>query len=326
MSALTMVQAINLALKHEMEKDNRIIILGEDVGRNGGVFRVTDGLLEKFGAERVVDTPLAESAITGTAIGMAVAGLRPIIEIQFDGFLPPAFDQLMSHAARIRTRSRGRYNVPLVVRVPHGGGIRALEHHSDSPEAHLVHTPGLKVVIPSGPYDAKGLLISAIRDPDPIIFFEPKRIYRSIREEVPEEDYTIPIGQSNIVKEGKDITIITYGAMVITALEAAEKLKDKASIEIVDLRTLSPLDEETILASVKKTGAAIILHEAPRTCGLGAEIAAIISEKALLSIRAPIMRVTGWDTIIPLPKLEKSYFPDVHRISKAVDEIMKNKV
>src|ERR1043166_3432004 len=254
MAKLTMVEAINLALKQEMEKDPRALILGEDVGKNGGVFRATQGLFDIFGETRVVDTPLSESAIVGVAIGMAVYGLRPIAEIQFEGFIYASMEQLANHAGRIRTRTRGRYECPLVVRMPYGGGIRAPEHHSDSNEAYFVHTPGLKVVIPSTPYEAKGLLIAAIRDPDPVIFMEPKRVYRSVREEVPEDEYVIPLNDARVVTEGSDITLITYGAMLHITLQAAKLMADKGiSSEIIDLRTLSPLDNEAIVESVKKT-------------------------------------------------------------------------
>lgn len=320
MPVMNMVQAINLALHQEMEKDESVIVLGEDVAVDGGVFRVTDGLYKKFPG-RVIDTPLAESAIVGTSIGMAVMGLKPVAEIQFDGFLPPAFDQLLNHASRIRNRSRGRYHVPLVVRVPCSGGIKALEHHSDSPEAYYCHMPGMKVVMPSSPYNAKGLLISAIRDPDPVIFFEPKRVYRAIKEEVPEEEYAIPLEKAAIVQEGSDATVITWGAMLKTVKEAAAEVK--ASIEIIGLQTLSPLDEETIIQSVKKTGRAVVVQEAPRTCSLSAEVSAVINEKALLSLEAPVLRVTGWDVVLPLPKLEKFYYPDAARVRKNIERVLK---
>jgi pyruvate dehydrogenase E1 component beta subunit len=319
MANLTLVQAINLALIQEMEEDDRIIILGEDVGKNGGVFRVTEGLWQRFGPDRVVDTPLAESGIIGASIGLAMAGLRPIPEIQFEGFLGPAFDQLCSHAARMRARTRGAYTVPMVVRVPVGGGIHAPELHSDSPEAYYVHQPGLKVVMPASPYDAKGLLISAIRDPDPVIFFEPKRIYRAFREEVPEDEYTIPLGSARVVTEGDDITVISWGASVIQCMNAIEK--SERSIELIDLRTLYPIDVETIAESVTKTGRAVIVHEAPKTCGLGAEIASLIMEHCFLHLEAPVQRITGFDTIMPYYKLELEYLPEAARISQALDQI-----
>jgi pyruvate dehydrogenase E1 component beta subunit len=306
-----------------MGRDTRIVILGEDVGREGGVFRVTDGLQEKFGAERVVDTPLAELGIVGVAFGMAVYGIRPIAEIQFEGFLYPCLDQINNHLGRIRNRSRGRFSCPMVIRVPYGGGIHAPEHHSDSPEAILAHIPGIKVVIPSTPNEAKGLLLSSIRDPDPVIFLEPKRIYRAIREEVPEGDFTIPLGKARIVQEGKDVTIVAWGAMVREVLNAAEQLKgEKIEVEVIDLRTVSPMDVEAIITSIKKTGRGVIVHEAPKTCGLGAEIIALINEKALLSLQAPIERVTGFDIPVPLMKSEHYYLPNPKRIVMAVKKVM----
>ena len=318
-----MVEAINLALREEMERTNRVVILGEDVGKEGGVFRVTDGLQAKFSADRVIDTPLAEAGIVGVALGMAVNGLLPIAEIQFEGFLYPCLDQINSHIARIRNRSRGRFTCPLVIRTPYGGGIHAPEHHSESPEAILAHMPGIKVVIPSTPYEAKGLLLSCIRDPDPIIFMEPKRIYRAIREEVPEGDYTIPLGKARMVQEGKDVTVIAWGAMVREVLSAGEQLKtDKIDMEIIDLRTISPMDVEAIVSSARKTGRCVIVHEAPRTCGLGAEIIALINEKAFLSLQAPIERVTGFDIPVPLPKSEHYYLPNPKRIAMAVKKVV----
>jgi pyruvate dehydrogenase E1 component beta subunit len=320
MAKLTMVEAINLALKQEMKKDPRVVVLGEDVGKNGGVFRVTQGLLELFGENRVLDTPLAESAIAGVAIGMAVYGLRPIAEIQFEGFVYAAMEQLANHGARIRNRTRGRYHCPLVVRLPYGGGIRAPEHHSDSNETYFVHTPGIKVVVPSTPYEAKGLLISAIRDPDPVIFMEPKKVYRSLREEVPEEEYLLPIGQARIVQEGTDLTLISWGAMLQPTLQAAARIEeDGTRAEVIDLRTLSPLDTATIVDSVQRTHRAVIVHEAPATCGVGAEIIARINEKALMHLEAPVQRVTGFDTVMPLPKLEKYYLPSAERVIEAVN-------
>jgi pyruvate dehydrogenase E1 component beta subunit len=307
----------------EMERDPAVVILGEDVGREGGVFRVTDGLQARFGADRVIDTPLAESGIVGTAFGMAVKGLRPVAEIQFEGFLAPAMDQIMSHIARIRTRSRGRFTAPLVIRSPFGGGIHAPEHHSDSPEAIFIHTPGIKVVIPASPYDAKGLIKAAIRDADPVLFFEPKRIYRAIKEEVPDEDYTVPIGKAKVVREGNDVTLISWGAMVRETLRAAEMVeKEGVKAEVIDLRTLSPMDEETFLISVRKTGRAVIVQEAPRTCGLGAEISARIQETSLLSLEAPVERITGFDTIVPLLKLENHYLPNPERIIRGIRKVM----
>jgi len=319
MARLSMVEAINLALKQEMKKDNKVLILGEDVGTDGGVFRVTDGLLKKYGKDRVTDTPLSESGIVGTSIGLAITGFKPAVEIQFSGFVPPALDQIISHASRMRNRSRGTLSVPMVIRCPYGGMVKALEHHSESMEAAYSHIPGLKVVIPARPYDAKGLLISAIRDPDPVLFMEPKRVYRSIKDDVPEKEYTIPLGQAKVVREGNDATVIAWGAMVKEALEAAEE--SEHDLEIIDLRTIKPFDKKTILESVEKTGRAIIAHEATKTGGWGAEIAATIAESGA-KLKAPIKRVASPDVIIPLFKLEKYYFPDKKLILKAVEEAM----
>ena len=323
MAKLNMVEAINLALGEEMERDSRVVIFGEDVGKEGGVFRVTDGLQKRFGADRVIDTPLAELGIVAVALGIAVYGLRPIAEIQFEGFLYPCLDQINNHIGRMRNRSRGRFTCPLVIRFPYGGGIHAPEHHSDSPEAILAHIPGIKVVIPSTPYEAKGLLLSAIRDPDPVFFMEPKRIYRAIREEVPEGDYTVPLGKARLVQEGKDVSLIAWGAMVREAISAAEKLKeDKINVEIIDLRTISPMDVDAIVTSIRKTGRGVIVHEAPKTCGVGAEIIALINEKALLSLQAPIERVTGFDIPVPLMKSEHYNLPNPKRIVLAVKKVM----
>lgn len=323
MAKLTIVEAVRSALECEMKKDERVIVLGEDVGLDGGVFRATDGLFKKFGDRRVIDTPLAESGIVGTSIGMALMDLRPVAEIQFDGFTYPALDQLFSHAARIRNRTRNTYTCPLVVRFPYGGGIRALEHHDESPETYFIHTPGLKVVVPSNPYDTKGLLIAAIRDPNPVIFMEPKRIYRAIRDEVPEEAYTVEIGKANVVREGSDITLIAWGAMVRECVKAADELAAKGTkAEVIDVRTLSPCDWPTILESTKKTGRAIVVHEAPRTNGFGGEIAARIQEDNLLYLKAPVVRVTGYDTPFPYFMLEKEYLPGVERIMKAAQKVM----
>jgi len=319
MAKLNMVQAINLALHEEMEKDPTVVVMGEDVGVDGGVFRVTEGLLNKFGSERVIDTPLAESGIVGTAIGMAVSGLKPVAEIQFEGFSYMTIDQLAAHASRIRYRSRGTYHCPMVIRAPYGGGVRALEHHSEAVATFYIHIPGLKVVIPSSPYDAKGLLISSIRDPDPVFFFEPKKLYRALREEVPEGDYTIPLGEGKKLTEGDDVTLVSWGAMVKVCQEALEKVKD-ISVELIDLRTLSPLDEKIIIDSVRKTGKCVVVHEEPRTLGLGAEIIARINEKAFLNLEAPVKRVTGYDIPVPLPKLEDYYLPDAERVANAIKE------
>jgi pyruvate dehydrogenase E1 component beta subunit len=318
MANLTLVQAINLALIQEMERDERVLILGEDVGLNGGVFRVTEGLHKRFGGKRVVDTPLAESGIIGASIGLAMAGLRPVPEIQFEGFLGPAYDQICSHAARMRTRTRGAMTVPLTIRIPVGGGIHAPELHSDSPESIYIHQPGIKVVMPSSPYDAKGLLISAIRDPDPVMFFEPKRIYRAFREEVPEDEYTLPLGKARVVCEGNEMTMVSWGASVVQCMQAIER--GGRSIELIDLRTLYPFDMDAVEASVKKTGRCVIVHEAPKTCGFGAEIAARIMERCFLYLESPVQRVAGFDTIMPYYKLELDYMPDADRIARAIEE------
>ncbi len=319
MAKLNMVQAINLALHEEMEKDPAVVVMGEDVGVDGGVFRVTEGLIDKFGSERVIDTPLAESGIVGTAIGMAVSGLKPVAEIQFEGFSYMTIDQLAAHASRIRYRSRGTYHCPMVIRAPYGGGVRALEHHSEAVATFFIHIPGLKVVIPSSPYDAKGLLLSCIRDPDPVFFFEPKKLYRAFREEVPEGDYTVPLGEGKKLTEGDDVTLVSWGAMARVCQEALEKVKG-TSVELIDLRTLSPLDEKIIIDSVRKTGRCVVVHEEPRTLGLGAEIVARINEKAFLNLEAPVKRVTGYDVPVPLPKLEDYYLPDAERIANAIKE------
>jgi pyruvate dehydrogenase E1 component beta subunit len=318
---LTLVQAVRDGLRDEMARDDDVIVMGEDVGKNGGVFRATEGLWEEFGDDRVIDTPLAESGIVGTAIGMAAYGLRPVAEIQFMGFIYPAFDQIVSHAARLRTRSRGRFTCPLVVRAPYGGGIRAPEHHSESTEAFFAHQPGLKTVIPSTPYDTKGLLISAIRDPDPVIFLEPKQIYRAFRGEVPDEPYEVPIGEAAVRREGTDISVYTWGAMSRPTLEAAEDLAEAGiDAEVVDLRTISPMDTDTIVESFEKTGRGAIVHEAPKTGGVGAEITATLQEEALLYQEAPVERVTGFDTPFPLYALEDYYLPEPARIADGIRE------
>jgi len=321
---MTMVQALNLALQQEMEKDDRVIVLGEDVGLDGGVFRVTDGLIDQFGDQRVLDTPLAESAIAGMSIGMAVYGLKPVCEIQFSGFSYQNFHQIENHAARLRWRSRGRFHVPLVLRTPYGGGVRALEHHSESREAYWAHTPGLKMVIPSGPRNARALLVSAIRDPDPVIFYEGKALYRAFREEVPDEEETLPIGQPQLVKEGKDITMISYGAMMRPTLEAVQQLQDKDGIaaEVIDLLTISPLDEKFLVQSAKKTGRVVVVHEAPRSFGPGAEVVSRLMEKAFYYLEAPIARVTGYDIVIPMFSREKAYLPGTERICRAARKVL----
>lgn len=323
MTVKNMVEALNDALRLEMKRDKNIVIIGEDVGEDGGVFRVTDGLAKEYGNKRVIDSPLAESGIVGAGIGMSLVGLKPVCEIQFEGFIFPAIDQIVNHASRMRNRSRGRFTTPILIRCPIGGGIKALEHHSDSPETYLVHTPGLKVVIPSGPYDAKGLLISALREKDPVVFFEPKKIYRAIKEEVPDDAYAIPLGKANVIKEGEDVTLIAYGAWVKTAKEAIQNLKS-VDVELIDLRTISPLDTETIINSVKKTGKCVIVQEAPKTLGLASEIIARINEKALYSLEAPVERVCGYDTIVPLRIHEDYYLPSAEKIVSAIERVMKN--
>ena len=324
MAKMTMVQALNLALRQEMAKDDRVILLGEDVGVDGGVFRVTDGLIETFGEERVLDTPLAEAGIAGMSIGMAIYGLRPVCEMQFSGFSYQAFHQIENHAARLRWRSQGRLSVPMVLRAPHGGGVRALEHHSESREAYYAHTPGLKMVMPSGPRNARALLVSAIRDPDPVIFFEPKAIYRAYREEVPEEEETLPIGRSQVVREGCDLTIVTYGAMLRPVLAAAEDLlsKDGAEAEVIDLLTVSPLDDTLFTASARKTGRVMVVHEAPRSFGPGAEIIARLVEKSFYYLEMPIARVTGYDVVMPLFSREKHYLPHADRVLEAARKLL----
>ncbi|MFQ5871045.1 MAG: alpha-ketoacid dehydrogenase subunit beta [Candidatus Geothermarchaeales archaeon] len=321
MPVLNLVQAINAALEEEMMRDGRVLIMGEDVGVAGGVFRVTDGLLQKFGPERVIDTPLAESGIVGTAIGMALYGLKPIVEIQFMDFIYPAFDQIVSELVKMRYRSGGEFLAPVVIRTPYGGGIKGAHYHSQSSEAFFVHMGGLKVVVPSNPYDAKGLLKSAVRDEDPVIFMEPKRIYRTVKMEVPEDDYTIPIGEAQVVREGTDVTLFTYGAMVHEALRAAD-LAEKEGVEtkVMDLRTLVPLDIEAVLKAVRETGRVVVHHEAPRTCGFGAELVAQIAEKALEYLEAPVRRVTGFDTPFPY-KHEKTYLPNATRLSAAIRDV-----
>lgn len=324
MAKLTMVQALNLALRQEMEKDDSVIVLGEDVGTDGGVFRVTDGLIDEYGDQRSLDTPLAESGIVGMAIGMAIYGLRPVAEIQFSGFSYLNFHQIECHASRLRWRSQGQIHVPMVLRTPYGGGVRALEHHSESREAFYAHMPGLKMVIPSGPRNARALLISAIRDPDPVIFYEGKAIYRAFREEVPEEEETMPIGKSELMREGKDLTMISYGAMMRPTLEAATELQEKDGIEaeVIDLLTISPLDEELFVQSVQKTGHAMVVHEAPRSFGPGAEVVSRLVEKAFYYLEAPIARVTGFDVIIPLFAREKAYLPGAQRIANSARKML----
>ncbi len=324
MAKLTMVQAINQGLKVAMESNPEVVVLGEDVGRDGGVFRATEELLDLFGSDRVIDTPLSESGILGTSIGMAVYGLRPIPEIQFMGFLYPAFDQLVSQAARIRTRSTSRFTCPITLRVPYGGNVKSPELHSDSLESLIAHSPGVKIVTPSNPYDAKGLLLAAILDPDPVVFAEPLRLYRSIREEVPDGWYQIELGKAKVAKEGNDVTVISWGSLLPTCLRAAELAGEEGtSVEVVDLRTVSPIDSETILRSVVKTHRAIVVHEAPKTAGLGAEVAAILAEEAILDLEAPVSRVTGYDAPFPIPVVERSYVPSDRRVLEAIRACVK---
>jgi len=323
MPQLKLVEAINDALRVEMRRDPRVVVLGEDVGAFGGVFRATVGLQEEFGRDRCIDTPLAESGIVGTAIGMALYGMRPVPEIQFGDYVYPAFDQIVNELAKFRYRSGGEYPAPVVVRMPIGGGIKGGHYHSQSPEALFAHIPGLKVVCPSNPIDAKGLLASAIRGEDPVIFMEPKRHYQAPRADVPSGEYTIPLGEAKVMREGGQVTVIAWSAMVLTALEAAEKGEQRGfDLEVIDLRTLIPFDQDRILASVKKTGRAVIVHEAPRTCGFGAELAATIQEKAILHLEAPVLRVTGFDTPFPYT-LEHEYLPNADRILDAVEKVVK---
>jgi len=322
MTTMNMVQAINDGLRFEMKKDDRVVVLGEDVGKVGGVFRVTQGLWEEFGDDRVIDTPLSEGGIIGTAIGMALYGLVPIPEIQFSDFIFPAYDQIVSELAKLRYRSGGEYPAKLVIRTPVGGGIRGGHYHSQSPEAQFIHVAGLKVVCPSNPADAKGLLLASIRDPDPVLFFEPKRIYRAAKGEVPEGDHVVPLGKAAIVREGKHLTVVTWGAMLYEAIAASEEAAKKGiECEILDLRTLWPLDIEAVVLSVKKTGRVIVVHEAPKTCGLGGEIVALISERCFLHLEAPPARVTGFDTPFPYT-LENEYLPLAHRILPAITKTM----
>ncbi|MBI1936083.1 alpha-ketoacid dehydrogenase subunit beta [Candidatus Woesearchaeota archaeon] len=322
MAVANVVQAVTMALRQELARDKSVVLLGEDIGLNGGVFRATDGLQKEFGAERVIDTPLAELGIIGASIGMAVNGMRPVAEIQFSGFVYSAFDQLLSHAGRIRMRSRGRYSCPMVVRMPYGAGIRALELHCESGEAIFAHTPGIKMVVPSNPYDTKGLLAAAIRDPDPVIFYEPMRIYRAIKQDIPEEEYIVPIGKANVVQQGDDLTLIAWGAMLKTCQDAIAKLNNKYSVELIDLRTINPYDAGTIINSVKKTGRCVIAHEAIRTAGFAAELIAAINEKALLSLEAPVVRVTSPDVPVPFAKLEAYFLPDMARVIKGIEKVM----
>jgi pyruvate dehydrogenase E1 component beta subunit len=318
MTELTLVESINLALARAMEEDPEVVVLGEDVGANGGVFRATVGLQKRFGSERVIDTPLAELLISGVCVGMAAQGLKPVGEIQFMGFLYPCIDQLANHASRLRTRTQGRLTCPMVLRVPYGAGIHAPEHHSESTEAMLAHIPGLRVVVPSSPAQAYGLLLAAIRDPDPVVFLEPTRIYRAVKGEVMDNGDALPLDVAFVLREGRDVTLVSWGAMLKETLLAAEELGGAGiSAEVIDLATLKPYDDHTVLASVAKTGRCVIVHEAARTCGFGAEIAGMIAERGLTTLLAPVGRVTGYDTVIPLPRLESHYMPSVERIVAA---------
>jgi len=318
MAELTLVEAINDAFHTELGRDDSVLVMGEDVGRAGGVFRATAGLRDKFGADRCVDTPLAEAGILGTAVGLCMAGWRPVCEMQYDAFSYPCLDQLITHVGRYRWRTHGGMGFPLVVRMPYGGGVRAPELHDDSPEAYYAHTPGVKVAIPSTPADAKGLLAAAIRDPDPVIVLEPQLHYRTMRGEVPAGEHVVPLGEARLAREGDEVTIVAYGSMVPVAEAAAEDLVDEASIEVLDIRTLKPLDEEALLASAAKTGRVVIVQEAPRTAGFGAELAAILAEKAMLDLRAPVIRVTGYDVPYPYWQIEDAYMPSVERVAAAV--------
>jgi pyruvate dehydrogenase E1 component beta subunit len=320
MPTKTMVEAVNDALATEMERDPNVMVLGEDVGRAGGVFRATAGLHDRFGADRCVDTPLAEAGILGTAVGLAMAGWRPVCEMQYESFSYPCLDQLICHVGRYHWRTNGAMEFPITIRMPTGGGVKAPELHEDSPETYYVHTPGVKVAIPSTPADAKGLLAAAIRSPDPVVVLEPKVLYRSPREEVPDGEYVVPLGKARIAREGSDLTLIAYGGMVQVALDAAEELD--ASAEVIDVRTLKPLDEETLLASVAKTGRAVIVQEAPRVAGFGAEIAAVLAEKAILDLRGPVLRVTGYDAPFPFWTLEDEYLPTPARVVEAVNRLL----
>lgn len=318
-----MAQAINDALDIALASDERVVVIGEDVGTTGGVFRVTDGLQERHGAERVVDAPVAESGIVGVAFGMAVGGLRPIAEIQFLGFAYPAYDQIVSHVGRIRNRSNHRFTAPLVIRIPFGGGVGAAEHHSESSEAIFAHTPGVKVVVPATPYAAKGMLLAAVDDPDPVVFLEPIRMYRALKQEVPEGRYTLPLGKAEVVREGIDLVIVAYGAMVREAQRAADVLATEGiSAGVLDLRSLSPLDEDAVVAAARRSGRVVVATESHRTAGMASEVAAVVQERALYSLLAPVERVTGWDTVVPLKRTERFYVPGPERIAHAARRTM----
>ncbi len=320
MRELTLVEAVNDALHVELERDGSVLVLGEDVGRAGGVFRATAGLLDRFGPDRCVDTPLAEAGILGTAVGLCMAGWRPVCEMQYDAFSYPCLDQLITHVGRYRWRTGGGMDFPITIRMPYGGGVRAPELHDDSPETYYVHTPGVKVAIPATPADAKGLLAAAVRDPDPVVVLEPKLVYRTARGEVPEGEYVVQLGQARLAREGSDLTLVAYGAMVGVAERAADVLE--ASVEVLDLRTLKPLDEEALLASAAKTGRVVLVQEAPRTCGYAAELAAVLAEKAILDLRGPVLRVTGYDVPYPYWAIEDAYMPSVERVVDAARRLL----
>lgn len=323
MADVNLVEAVNMALAHALEHDPSVVLMGEDIGVNGGVFRATVGLQARFGAQRVIDSPLAETALAGTAVGMAAMGLKPVVEIQFSGFIYPALDHVLNHAARLRNRTRGRLSCPLVIRSPNGGGIHAPEHHSESPEALFTHIPGLRVVVPSSPARAYGLLLAAIRDPDPVIFFEPTKLYRVFRQPVEDDGQALPLDTCFMLRDGTDVTLVSWGGALQETLAAADRLADEGiAAEVIDVATLKPLDMESILASVGKTGRCVIVHEAARTSGFGAEIAANIAEHGLYSLLAPVQRVTGYDVVMPLPRLEHHYLPSVERIVAAVRKAM----
>ena len=322
MAELSVVEAINDCFHVELERDESVIVLGEDVGRAGGVFRATAGLRDRFGADRCVDTPLAEAGIMGAAIGLAMAGWRPVCEMQYDAFSYPALDQLINHVGRYRWRTRGTMEFPITVRMPYGGGVRAPELHDDSPETYYVHTPGVKVAIPATPADAKGLLAAAIRDPDPVVVLEPKLHYRTARGDVPEGEHVVPLGEARVAREGTDVTVVAYGSMVPLAEQAADEIAPEASVEVLDLRSLKPLDEDALLASAAKTGRVVVVQEAPRVCGFAAEVSAVLAEKAILDLRGPVLRVTGYDVPYPYWQLEDVYMPSVTRVLDAVRRLL----
>jgi pyruvate dehydrogenase E1 component beta subunit len=319
---LTLVEAVNDCLHHELERDDAVLVMGEDVGRAGGVFRATAGLLDRFGPDRCIDTPLAEAGILGTAVGLCMAGWRPVVEMQYDAFSYPCLDQLITHVGRYRWRTKGGMEFPITIRMPYGGGVRAPELHDDSPETYYVHTPGIKVAIPSTAADAKGLLAAAIRDPDPVVFFEPKLHYRTLRGDVPEGDHVVPLGEARIVREGDDVTLVAYGSMVPLCEAAIDALDGEASVELLDIRSLKPLDEDALLAAAAKTGRVAIVQEAPRVCGFGAELAAILAEKAILDLQGPVLRVTGYDVPYPYWTIEDAYMPSVERVVDAIRRLI----